>query len=368
MDRKADAMAQLVLSEYYFSTPVPVDDISSDEDDQEEDIESGDEYVLMELDQSASDSGDFYSDMNSSSDLDEIMFELSEDEDEETTRRMKELLMSKVNSVIGPNAVAWAGDSEDSDGSEDSRDYDEPRLYMFDPTDAANLVVHLPLPSADHTEDEDDERGPTHLANLTPQVLAAISAASKTLTAATQHYTHNPTVPFSRDQAKQVAFVIEPETSNLTAASLRFDDLIDMSRLHGSSPPTPAAPMSHFMSKRWDRIPISSFRKRRLSVPRNVLPPNAIKQPPPEFPNERFAQLHISEPSLLSCSPTDLLIIMESEDPTASSSSQRERRSTIQVTPGQHIESLEDDPGYYWPLTGDEDLHWLGEHFRTNFA
>jgi len=292
IDLKADTMAQLVLSEYYFDQHDDLDEESGDTFDEslDEDVDSG----LCELSDDLDSTSSLFDD--SDAELDAIIFQLSEDsssEDEETTRRMKELLLTKVNRVLGPNAAFIMSSDDDSEGEEEAAAAH--RWHLFDPA----APVNLPPPPPPTPVDAD-----AHLSNLTPQVLAAISMANKTLTAATQHYTATPNVPFIRGAGaakSQVAFVFEQQAEPRSLTNVSLEELIDTSCLHGSSPPVTTGPLGPPMQlRRWDRIPISSFRKRRLSVPRNLmpLPANAIKQPPPEemlMEQHRLAHMHLDD-------------------------------------------------------------------------
>lgn len=362
IDQKADKMAQYVLSEYYFSMPDDEEALfdhfesysdNDDDDDQgtaEGNVEENSDY-------------DFESD---SSCLDEILFELSDSEDEETAKKIKNLLMSKVKNVLGPNANAWIESDSGSSASCSSETDEEPgALYFFDPTDASNLIVNLPVPEPASLP---ASQGTESLSNITPQVLAAISAAAKTLTAATQHYSNIPTVPYSRDSGKQVTFVIEPsQESESTPIQMNLEDVIDTSRLHGSSPPVSPSPSSQFLTKRWDKIPISSFRKRRGSVPRNVLPQNAIKQPPPEVPQESFAQLHITDDF-----SDELFMIVSGNNSNFNENRSRRATVALAVDDFEHwrqekaTSNGSDGDADYLPMGADEEFYWLGEHFRTH--
>lgn len=351
LDKKADRVAQYVLSEYYFSQGF--EDDASDGFSETDDHAEASEAALY---------SDYCGYDSDSSSLDELLFDLSDDSaDEETALKMRELLRSKVTSVLG--ATAWI--YSDTDEEESVEDFGS--FYLFDPMDAANLVVNLPVhtPSLPASQGDAQQQ---NLANLTPQVLAAISAAAKTLSAATQHYNANPNTPYTREPAKHVQFVFEeaPVATQEQQASyqISLDEVIDTSRLHGSSPPTPsAAGLAPLEMKRWDRIPISSFRKRRLSVA-SVLPTNVIKQPPPEPPHSSFAALCIS----------DIFTEDLAGSPHTASSSQPmcERRATVALA-GDEFAAWRQSPhsdgtADYWPLgiEDGEEFYWLGEHFRTH--
>ncbi len=335
IDKKADTMAQYVLSEYYFSIPddhfLCSDEESSYDEDQCEEYDDDEGYYTSDI-----------------SELDEILFELSDSEDEEAAKKMKELFMSKVNSVIG--GESWVGS-----GIEDEEQSESDEYFLFDPVDAASLVVNLPVPTPSPCEPY-SINGEAHLSNLTPQVLAAISAAAKTLSAATEHYTVMPTLPFSRDIGKQVAFLFD-DSQQEQAADVSIEDVMDTSQLHGSSPiPHPVIP------KRWDRIPISSFRKRRLSAPKNVLLANAIKQPPPEPPQDSFAQLHITDDQ-----DGDIqLLLTTSQQDRQSRASVDEEMITVSTFGAAGEQTQSDQEADYWVHGYDEtEFYWLGEHFRN---
>lgn len=295
-----DKCAQYVISEYYFSSS----DVDYSDEYDDEDGEDGDEFdypsdleqgsrrrVYFSEDESAdgyygteedceseAEDGDYYSGSSSSSICSDL----------------EDALAMKVDSVIGP--AAWnffGGGSGHPGGAVSSDEADGEDLFCFD-DDGTDCLIELPIPTPppesscsgggriyhqQQTSSHQQASWSDQMAILTPQVLAAISAAAKTLNSG--HSRRHLEYIRAQAEGRDAFSGPLPPSSSSSSKLSSFNSQTQNNESTTNSPNTNTSddlPQTDNPLKRWSRIPISAFRRRRPSLGQPVLPMNAIRQ------------------------------------------------------------------------------------------
>ena len=272
-----DKCAQYVISEYYFSSSEV--DYGSFSSEDEDDLQYASDAETQQFIYLSEDESDF-----SKTDLNLSDGEYSQLSSSSTSicSDLEDALAMKVDSVIGPAAWNFFGGGSFGE-SYTSDDADDEDLFYFD-DDGTDCLIELPIPTPPPESSNNSSAGgcsgrnnqshtwSDQMAILTPQVLAAISAAAKTLNSghSRRHLEYIRAQAEGRDGTFVSGVTVKP--TGLSESSASFDKSPTNENDHVQSVD------SQNPLKRWSRIPICAFRKRRPSVTHPVLPMNAIRQ------------------------------------------------------------------------------------------
>lgn len=257
---------QYALSEYYFSSGSEPDAAKGEEDDDDASALEYDNYLGSNLLEGDAEDllADYYG-YSSGSDipLDSLLLQ-SSDEDDDTETDAGDFDDSPVGGASdrGEEESVEEGYGDGRDGEDSIKE-----AYSFPEADASGCSK---TPEEALTE---------QLAKITPQILAAISVAAKTLSAQHQHLplrrTSGVSIPRSMyyggaEEASHFVDYHHPSVQSIPGkdTSIRLEEILDTKKLSvilSTSPPTGAGSALNYVEPQRRVVPLDAFRRSRRS-------------------------------------------------------------------------------------------------------